>query len=80
MKVDPKALNSKKAHDILTDIVTPRPIAFVSTIGGDGVYNVAPYSFVLSMFTKVSFFLPFFFLPRENPRTMGRCDMAVKYE
>lgn len=50
MKVDPKALNSKKAHDILTDIVTPRPIAFVSTIGGDGVYNVAPYSY----FTAIS--------------------------
>ena len=31
MKIDPNELNAKKAHDILTDIVMPRPIAFVST-------------------------------------------------
>ena len=45
MKINPEELDRKKAHDLLTDIVTPRPIAFVSTIGSDGVYNVAPYSY-----------------------------------
>ncbi len=50
MKIDPNELNAKKAHDILTDIVMPRPIAFVSTIGEDGIYNVAPYSY----FTAIS--------------------------
>ena len=45
MKIDPNELDSKKAHDILTDIITPRPIAFVSTIDKDGVYNLAPYSY-----------------------------------
>ena len=50
MKIDPTELNAKKAHDILTDIVMPRPIAFVSTIGEDGIHNVAPYSY----FTAIS--------------------------
>jgi flavin reductase (DIM6/NTAB) family NADH-FMN oxidoreductase RutF len=50
MKIDPNELNAKKAHDILTDIVTPRPIAFVSTVGEDGIFNVAPYSY----FTAIS--------------------------
>jgi flavin reductase (DIM6/NTAB) family NADH-FMN oxidoreductase RutF len=50
MKIDPNELNAKKAHDILTDIVMPRPIAFVSTIGEDGIYNAAPYSY----FTAIS--------------------------
>jgi flavin reductase (DIM6/NTAB) family NADH-FMN oxidoreductase RutF len=45
MKIDPKDLGWKKAHDILTDLVTPRPIALVATIGSDGIYNVAPYSY-----------------------------------
>ena len=49
MKIDPKDLEWKKAHDVLTDIVTPRPIAFVSTIGSDGIYNVAPYSYFTAM-------------------------------
>jgi flavin reductase (DIM6/NTAB) family NADH-FMN oxidoreductase RutF len=50
MKIDPNELDTKKAHDILTDIVMPRPIAFVSTIGEDGIHNVAPYSY----FTAIS--------------------------
>ena len=50
MKIDPKDLDSKKAHDILTDIITPRPIAFVSTVSNDGIFNVAPYSY----FTPIS--------------------------
>jgi flavin reductase (DIM6/NTAB) family NADH-FMN oxidoreductase RutF len=49
MKIDPKDLGWNKAHDILTDIVTPRPIALVSTIGSDGIYNVAPYSYFTAM-------------------------------
>jgi len=30
---------------VLTGVVVPRPIAFVSTISADGFINVAPYSF-----------------------------------
>jgi flavin reductase (DIM6/NTAB) family NADH-FMN oxidoreductase RutF len=49
MKINPKELNWHKAHDILTDIVAPRPIALVSTIGKDGIYNLAPYSYFTPM-------------------------------
>ena len=45
MKINPRDLNWHKAHELLTCVVTPRPIAFVSTIDKDGVYNLAPYSY-----------------------------------
>lgn len=45
MKINPRDLNWHKAHELLTCAVTPRPIAFVSTIDKDGVYNLAPYSY-----------------------------------
>lgn len=32
-------------HDPLNSIVAPRPIGWVSTLGADGVANLAPYSF-----------------------------------
>ena len=45
MKIDPQNLTWYNSHELLTGIVTPRPIAFVSTIGKDSVYNIAPYSY-----------------------------------
>lgn len=38
-----------ESHDLLAGIVLPRPIAFVSTVGEDGVFNIAPYSFYGAM-------------------------------
>ena len=46
MKIDPQELSPHNAHELLTGLVTPRPIAFVSTIGKDGGFNIAPYSYV----------------------------------
>jgi len=45
MEFDPASLEWKDAHEILVGAVLPRPIAFVSTVGADGVYNLAPFSF-----------------------------------
>ena len=46
MKINPKDLNWTEAHDIwLVRLVAPRPIALVSTVGEDGVLNMAPFSF-----------------------------------
>jgi len=45
MEIDPQDLNWYNSHELLTGLVAPRPIAFVSTIGKDGVYNIAPYSY-----------------------------------
>lgn len=33
------------AYDLLTSVVVPRPIAWISTVGADGVGNLAPHSF-----------------------------------
>lgn len=33
------------AYDLLTSIVVPRPIAWITTVGADGVGNLAPHSF-----------------------------------
>ena len=42
MEIDPR---SSDAYPYLTGIVTPRPIAWVTTISEGGVVNLAPYSF-----------------------------------
>lgn len=52
MKIDPAKLNRKDAHELLVGAIVPRPIAFVSTVGPDGVYNVAPFSFFAGMSAK----------------------------
>ncbi len=43
MKIDPKTFEN--FYRVLTGVVVPRPIAFVSTRSTDGVDNLAPYSF-----------------------------------
>ena len=43
MKLDPKTFDS--FYRVLTGVVVPRPIAFVSTVSGEGHFNLAPYSF-----------------------------------
>src|SRR4030042_3856366 len=45
MKINPSQLDWKDAHELLAGAIFPRPIAFVSTIGEDGINNVAPFSF-----------------------------------
>ena len=39
-------------HDPFKALVSPRPIGWISTLGKDGVINLAPYSF----FNAVSYF------------------------
>ena len=43
MRIDP--LNFERFNLVLTGVVVPRPIAFVSTVSTDGIRNLAPYSF-----------------------------------
>ena len=44
MKIDPSGLNNQDASHLLTDIVIPRPIAWISTLGQNGINNLAPFS------------------------------------
>ena len=55
MKLDPPQLDWMEAHELLAGAVLPRPIAFVSTIGADGVNNVAPFSFFSSISVKPAY-------------------------
>ena len=43
MIIDPKSFEG--FNRVLTGVVVPRPIAFVSTMSKDGLINLAPYSF-----------------------------------
>ena len=45
MTIDPQTIPALAIYRLLTGAVVPRPIAFVSTISTDGVYNLAPFSF-----------------------------------
>ncbi|SDN75128.1 flavin reductase family protein [Alkalicoccus daliensis] len=42
---DPKTLSKKENYRLLTSIVTPRPIAFITSISDVGVLNAAPFSY-----------------------------------
>ena len=42
---DPQTLPEREVYQLLTGLVAPRPIAFVSTLDTSGIPNLAPYSF-----------------------------------
>jgi flavin reductase (DIM6/NTAB) family NADH-FMN oxidoreductase RutF len=52
MKVNPADLGLKDAHALISAAIAPRPIAFVSTVGEDGVLNLAPFSAYASICMK----------------------------
>ncbi len=52
MKFDLQKLSIKDCHDLLVCAVLPRPIAFVSTIGPNGVNNLAPFSYFTILSSK----------------------------
>lgn len=52
MKVDPKCLDSRESHHLLADSIVPRPILLISTVGENGIFNVAPFSFVTGVSLK----------------------------
>jgi flavin reductase (DIM6/NTAB) family NADH-FMN oxidoreductase RutF len=45
MELDLVGEHSSRAYAILSALVTPRPIAWVTTLDTDGVVNAAPFSF-----------------------------------
>ena len=45
MELDPSDLSTATRYKLLTGVVTPRPIAFLSTRSPDGHDNLAPFSF-----------------------------------
>lgn len=45
MHLDFDQYDAKEIYGVLAALVVPRPIAWVSTVGGGGLTNIAPYSF-----------------------------------
>ncbi len=45
MELDLENEHADRAYALLASLVTPRPIAWVTTLGPDGVVNAAPFSF-----------------------------------
>ena len=45
MELDLENEHAARAYPILASLVTPRPIAWVTTLSPDGVVNAAPFSF-----------------------------------
>jgi flavin reductase (DIM6/NTAB) family NADH-FMN oxidoreductase RutF len=52
MKISPTDLDRRTQHELFASAIIPRPIAFVSTIGEDGVFNLAPFSFFAPLWLK----------------------------
>lgn len=44
-RFDPRQLDLRATYQLLTRVVSPRPIAFVSTLSADGTGNLAPFSY-----------------------------------
>lgn len=45
MILDPASISPGALYNVMIGIVVPRPIAFVSTVGESGGFNVAPFSY-----------------------------------
>ena len=45
MILDPESIEPRALHQFLIGAVVPRPIAFVSTVGANGRFNAAPFSY-----------------------------------
>ncbi len=44
MRIDPTELGAERIYRLMTGIVVPRPIAWVTSLSGKGVLNLAPFS------------------------------------
>src|SRR5215469_15376396 len=44
MRIDPAYLDAELAYRLITGIVVPRPIAWVTSLSSKGVLNLAPFS------------------------------------
>ncbi len=52
MKIETENLDWHESHDLIGSTIIPQPIAFISTVGEDGTYNAAPFSFVVPVGSK----------------------------
>lgn len=49
MVIDTKNLSEDMIYKLMISTIVPRPIAWVSTVSKDGIYNIAPFSFYMGV-------------------------------
>lgn len=76
IKIDLSTLPPTDAHDLLTSAVVPRPIAWISSVSGDGHVNLAPFSF----FSGVTWSPPTLSVSIVNRKDGGRKDTILNIE
>ncbi len=52
MKIEAQKTGRMELHDLMGTAMGPLPIAFISTVGPDGTYNAAPFSFCAPVCSK----------------------------
>ena len=52
MKIEMTNLDLQGCHDLLLTSIAPLPIALISTVGEDGIYNAAPFSMIAPISSK----------------------------
>lgn len=52
MKIETATLEQQELHSLMGSAIAPLPIALISTIGEDGIYNAAPFSLVMPVSWK----------------------------
>ena len=52
IKVDVKNLDWVESHHLFVDSIVPRPIVLISTVGEDGIFNVAPFATITMVSVK----------------------------
>lgn len=45
MRFDPDTMSGAEVYRLMVQLITPRPIAWISTVSSTGITNLAPYSF-----------------------------------
>jgi flavin reductase (DIM6/NTAB) family NADH-FMN oxidoreductase RutF len=70
MNFDPNHIEATQIYQLMVGSITPRPIAWISTLSDTGVLNLAPYSF----FTVASCNPPVLTVTQVNPRDRAAKD------
>jgi len=76
MWIDLKTLAALDCYRLLTSLVTPRPIAWVSTYSASGVLNLAPFSF----FQMVTDQPPTLMISTQHKADGSRKDTSINIE
>ena len=52
MKIEPATLDFRDSHHLVTGALVPRPIILISTVSEEGIFNVAPFSYITGVSVK----------------------------